>query len=536
MNFPHHKTDVAREDFQLLEDLATACWYSEVLFSALELNLFELLGAGSWSARDLAGMTGYDGDGVERLLAALVSLGLVLERDGRFENGPLAARYLLRGGEHYAGDFLRYRKFLAAQWERLAPRLRMGRAANDRPKVEPRAEYERRVLEYVRAMDFQARIKAAETRKMIASVVVPAPLRILDCGGGAGAWCRALLEEWPEARAVLLDLPETIDAARKIYVDASRWQGIEPVAGNALDGSFDEGCFDLVVLSNILHAYGPGEAESLLKEALRSLAPGGAILIHDYLADVQGNHLLKGRLYDLHMMLNTYNGRVYTLEELMEMCAAAGLKGVQLLDLPSDTSMLLARREASAGHRPASSHALFCAEARKLGFQFARVIESREVAVEPWVRLKCQFGCDRYHSSLQCPPFSPDERRMREILARYTHALIVQSTPPCRDFHDRLLALERALFLAGHDEALAFGAGPCPLCSDCPREGPCRFPGKARPSLEACGVDVYETARRAGLHLKPVVHRLGYVKYVGLVLFNSERNHAHFTGSGRLHS
>jgi hypothetical protein len=58
----------------------------------------------------------------------------------------------------------------------------------------------------------------------------------------------------------------------------------------------------------------------------------------------------------------------------------------------------------------------------------------------------------------------------------------------------------------------------------------------ARPSLESCGVDVYETARRAGLFLKPLTHHLGYVKYVGLVLFNEERKHAHSVDPGGLNA
>ena len=51
MKLPHHKADIASEGFQRLEDLATAYWYSEVLFTALELNIFGLLGEESASAR-----------------------------------------------------------------------------------------------------------------------------------------------------------------------------------------------------------------------------------------------------------------------------------------------------------------------------------------------------------------------------------------------------------------------------------------------------------------------------------------------------
>lgn len=125
---------------------------------------------------------------------------------------------------------------------------------------------------------------------------------------------------------------------------------------------------------------------------------------------------------------------------------------------------------------------------------------------------------------------------MAATISRYTHALLVQGTPPSNVFHDQLLALERALFLAGHTEVLAFGAGPCPVCPPCPADGRCRAPEKARPSLEACGVDVYETARRAGLCLNPVSHPSGYVKYVGLVLINLKESNAGSADSGDFHS
>jgi predicted metal-binding protein len=40
---PFHLADPAHTDFQYLEDLATGYWYSEVLFAALELKLFDIL-------------------------------------------------------------------------------------------------------------------------------------------------------------------------------------------------------------------------------------------------------------------------------------------------------------------------------------------------------------------------------------------------------------------------------------------------------------------------------------------------------------
>lgn len=534
MELPHEKADVSREDFQILEDLSTAFWYSEVLFAALELGLFKHLAEGPLSPDDLAARAGCECDGLTRLLGALAILGLVVETGGSFENGPLASRFLISGTPDYAGDFLLYRRYLVPHWQRLIARVRDGVRANNRPETETAEAYQTRVLAYVRALDFQARLKAEDAARQIALHQDLQPLRILDLGGGAGAWCRAFRNLWPDARAVLVDLPETLAAARSLYPDPRSWDGIKPLAANALAPCFRAGSFDLILLSNILHAYSTAEAKELLQNAARCLAPGGTVLIHDYLTDPCGASPSKGTLYDLNMMLNTYNGRVYSLKELRDLLDAAGLRSTELLHLRTDTSLLLARREDPPGHHTITHRDELIAEARQLGFTFARVIETRDIAIEPWVRLKCRFGCSGYGASLTCPPHSPDEDKMRAVLLRYTHGLLVQASPPSRELHERLLALENHLFLGGHPEALAFGAGPCPVCAACPPDGPCRFPEKARPSLESSGVDVYETAHRAGLYLEPVTHRLGYVKYVGLVLFNEKRSHAHSVDPGDL--
>ena len=256
MKLPHQQADIASEGFQRLEDLATSSWYSEVLFAALDLNIFGLLGDGPASVAELMEKSGYDADALSRFLASLVALGLITEHQGKFANGPLAARYLIPGHSGYLGDFLLYRRYLASHWPRLATRIRQGVSANDRPTAEPPEVYRERTLAYVRAMDLQARLKAAETLGYLGELGLPRPKWILDLGGGAGAWCRAFRRQWPQVRTVLLDLPETLAAARQLYPDPWDWEGIEVLAGNGLNPSIRGRAFDLNLLSNVLLAYG----------------------------------------------------------------------------------------------------------------------------------------------------------------------------------------------------------------------------------------------------------------------------------------
>lgn len=78
--------------------------------------------------------------------------------------------------------------------------------------------------------------------------------------------------------------------------------------------------------------------------------------------------------------------------------------------------------------------------------------------------------------------------------------------------------LERDLFLAGYYRALGLGAGPCRLCKECAFDKGCRHPYQARPSMEACGIDVYRTARANGFIIEVVRTHQDPQHYFGLVL------------------
>ncbi len=155
---------------------------------------------------------------------------------------------------------------------------------------------------------------------------------------------------------------------------------------------------------------------------------------------------------------------------------------------------------------------------RKPGVKDIRIISPSDVVTAAWVRLKCQFGCDGYGHCLVCPPFTPTPEHMRVVLDCYHRAILIHFGP--RAAVKTVVAdLERDIFLSGAWKAFGLGAGPCYFCRRCPvEEGQCRHTERARPSMEACGIDVFSTAKKADFPIEVVQTRRQSPDYYGLIL------------------
>ena len=139
--------------------------------------------------------------------------------------------------------------------------------------------------------------------------------------------------------------------------------------------------------------------------------------------------------------------------------------------------------------RPGRAVAAFAQRAVELGAKEAKVVSTSEVFTGAWVRQKCRYGCGAYASSRNCPPYSPTPEQTRKVLDEFTSAILIHG-----------------------DQTTDIRSDECDL------EGPCRHAYKTRPAMEACGIDVFATARAAGFPLEVVTSRDCEQNYYGLVL------------------
>lgn len=156
--------------------------------------------------------------------------------------------------------------------------------------------------------------------------------------------------------------------------------------------------------------------------------------------------------------------------------------------------------------------------ALKLGIQEARIISARTVKTAAWVRFKCQFGCSGFGECLSCPPYSPTPYETRLMIKEYSKAILLHKTGGSKvSVSGVVYKLEREAFLSGYYKAFGMGAGPCMLCRICDLKKGCRHAEEARPAMEACGIDVFATARANGFPIETVTSTQCRANYYGIV-------------------
>jgi len=154
----------------------------------------------------------------------------------------------------------------------------------------------------------------------------------------------------------------------------------------------------------------------------------------------------------------------------------------------------------------------YCSFALENGATHASQIHPSTIVTASWVRFKCQFGCINYNKSYCCPPDSPTPEQTRAIIDSYHLAILFHIEAPktkyrakrYKKFINMLRDLEGDIFKDGYYKAILFLCGPCNLCKGCEKlkGDPCAFGDKARPSMEASGIDVFQTVRNNGFFIE----------------------------------
>ncbi len=296
---------------------------SRVILTAVELDVFAELGENPKTAEDLARALSTDPRATTRVLDVLVTFGLLSKNDGEYETTPLAAPLSSRHPESIRPIVL-HMNHTWDNWSQLTETVRRGH----NPESKRAAEMGGDVLKsFIGGMHVVGR----RLSKGIASAYDAGRFRhLLDIGGGSGTYTIAFLENYPDLRATLFDLPEVVAMARERLVEEGLLDRVTLVGGSFYRDELPSGC-DLAFLSAIIHQNSPEQNLDLYRKIHRAIEPGGVVLIRDHIMDEDRTYPPQGALFALNMLVATEGGDTFTLAEMEDALMEAGFENVRLL-------------------------------------------------------------------------------------------------------------------------------------------------------------------------------------------------------------
>ncbi len=156
--------------------------------------------------------------------------------------------------------------------------------------------------------------------------------------------------------------------------------------------------------------------------------------------------------------------------------------------------------------------------AKQLGIQTCFEFSPTLLVPGERIRAYClENKCGSYGNNYMCPPHIGTLEEIRTRLKNYERGVLLQYSKDIDvradrkgvirtklDFHRKILEMEGLLKKGRTGEVWGLIGGNCGLCRTCriQVDKPCRHPDKARPSLEAIGVDVLGLLDKLGLDNK----------------------------------
>jgi hypothetical protein len=115
-----------------------------------------------------------------------------------------------------------------------------------------------------------------------------------------------------------------------------RWR-----AGDLRTDALGEG-YDLVFISAICHMLSEAENRDLLRRSRAALAPGGRIVIQDFILEPDKTAPKTAALFALNMLVGTRAGASYSEPEYAGWLAEAGFEEIRRVRLPGPAGLMVA--------------------------------------------------------------------------------------------------------------------------------------------------------------------------------------------------
>jgi hypothetical protein len=221
------ETNVKSDGISLDEiiELSREFQKSRIFLTAFEMDVFTVLGDEEKSSKEISDSINADHRGTDRLLNALCALKVLKKSGNKYRNSPNAAQYLVKGKSDYQAGLM-HTVHLWNSWDTLTDAVRNGGLVRQRPVEERDDEW---FVGFIAAMHNRA---AKEAPELVSRLNLSGVSRVLDVGGGSGAFSMAFVRASESIKATVFDLPNVVSLTQGYIEKEGLDHRIDTVAGD----------------------------------------------------------------------------------------------------------------------------------------------------------------------------------------------------------------------------------------------------------------------------------------------------------------
>jgi SAM-dependent methyltransferase len=315
--------------FDEFRDAITAYRLPRILLTALDLDLFTVMGTRSWTVPALAKQLRVSARGLEILCRNLASAGVLKKHGVRYRNGMLAVRALNAKNPAYRGAYLDLLRGQWEDWSKLTESVRTGRPVEHEDPDDPA---------YRRQFTWAMHQRSSQVAPQVAAQInLKGVKTLLDLGGGPGTYALAFLARHPKLQATVCDRPPALEVAKEIAAPLKHGRRLSYLPLDFMNRAIP-GQYDVIWYSNVMHIYSASENQRLFRRLVKALTPSGRLLIQDaFCHDPNGLSPQEANLFAVTMLLFTETGNTYGAKETARWLREVGFGRVRRIKLRKGT-------------------------------------------------------------------------------------------------------------------------------------------------------------------------------------------------------
>ena len=301
-----------------LQKMARAYTESATLYAAIDLDLFSHIDKGADSVASLAVAMDVSPLNAERLVIACQAMGLINETDAQLSNADDVDRFLVRGKPGYSASWMTFTRPDAPGWLDLTSHL----LSKTPPTI--LGMYADLTVDEARAYHAATySIGMGAGRRFARQVNLSTRRKLLDLGGGSGAYSINAVQANPGLSAVVLDLPAVVKVTAGYLAEAGVADRVSTMGADFTDCEMP-GDVDAIVMASNLPLYDEGVIADVIARSYNALLPGGEMhLVGEMLQDDKSGPV-DAAMWGLAEALNGGGGKAHTIAQCRRFFRDAG--------------------------------------------------------------------------------------------------------------------------------------------------------------------------------------------------------------------